>query len=735
MLEKRKGHYMATILDVARKAGVSQGTASNVLNGKGNVSSEKIHAVEEAARELGYTINERAKMLRKGSGNVICVIVPTIEFKQYRELYHSIKFYAEQQGVSTELLISNDNAETELELVQHAQSIMALGVAAISCLKQYENPYKTNKLKKVCFIERKPLFNADYYGFDYAKAGMDMAETVLGKSYQNILVVTGREHFSNEQDYLQGFRAAVEQKINSAVNIEYIKTDRLRISHMVLDVISSGRIPECIVISNAGYADIVRELVKTFVPNQDIDIYSISTIKSLPDHESISYELNYPRLGKEVAEKLIKSAKGTFIKEQHIFENDGIREWCAAKKKQDEGKVLKILALEGPEAMIIQGLARLYTEKTGIHVKVAIFSYEDIYTQFLNAEVLDFYDVIRIDVTWISWFADRLLMPLEEADPAIAEVFEEYIPALPDKYCYTRGKVYTLPITPSVQLLFYRKDLFENAGIRRLYQERYKEELKIPDSFEKYNRIAEFFTKLDSTEYNVKYGTSITLGNFGVAATEFLARFFSHKENLYDENGKIMINNEYGKKALLELIDAAKNSPNKESRWWTTSAKDFSDGQTAMMITFSNYASEILGVQSKIADKVGCAMVPGGNPIYGGGALGISKNSNHKKEAIEFIKWLSREPVSSTIAALGSVSPCRKTYERYDIIRKFPWLELSKDCFQLSKTRRIKDPERQFDEKKFVNIVGAIVKEAVMEITDVDVALERAQTLIDLEFN
>ena len=52
---------MATILDVARLAGVSQGTVSNVLNGKGNVSSEKIRVVEEAAQQLGYTINERAR--------------------------------------------------------------------------------------------------------------------------------------------------------------------------------------------------------------------------------------------------------------------------------------------------------------------------------------------------------------------------------------------------------------------------------------------------------------------------------------------------------------------------------------------------------------------------------------------------------------------------------------------------------------------------------------------------
>ena len=70
---------MATILDVAKLAGVSQGTVSNVLNGKGNVSSEKIRIVEEAARKLGYTINEQARILRKGAGKIIGVILPTVE--------------------------------------------------------------------------------------------------------------------------------------------------------------------------------------------------------------------------------------------------------------------------------------------------------------------------------------------------------------------------------------------------------------------------------------------------------------------------------------------------------------------------------------------------------------------------------------------------------------------------------------------------------------------------------
>ena len=105
---------MATILDVAKLAGVSQGTASNVLNGKGNVSSEKIKLVEEAARQLGYTINERAKILRKGSGNLIGVILPSIEYKKYREFYYSFKHFIEQNGYITELFLSNENPQTEI---------------------------------------------------------------------------------------------------------------------------------------------------------------------------------------------------------------------------------------------------------------------------------------------------------------------------------------------------------------------------------------------------------------------------------------------------------------------------------------------------------------------------------------------------------------------------------------------------------------------------------------------
>lgn len=51
-----KGVKMPTIKDIARIAGVSHGTVSNVLNGRGNVSVEKIEAVQRAAREVGLSV-------------------------------------------------------------------------------------------------------------------------------------------------------------------------------------------------------------------------------------------------------------------------------------------------------------------------------------------------------------------------------------------------------------------------------------------------------------------------------------------------------------------------------------------------------------------------------------------------------------------------------------------------------------------------------------------------------
>lgn len=722
---------MATILDVARLAGVSQGTASNVLNRKGNVSSEKIRLVEEAAQKLGFTINEKAKMLRKGSSDSLSVILPNIQFKQYRDFYASFKVYAARKGYSTELMLTNDNPDIELAHIQHAKATVKDGIAIFSCLDESADKSIFEGFGKVCHVERKSNLGDVYYGFDYTMCGKEVAQSILENKHKNILLLHGTLKYSNEKEIVEAFLDTISKAECNVINVS---TDLLRLSNTVLSVFEEHDYIDAIVTTNLGFAEKIRQICQSLILVGNLPIYTISPVFTLPEKDYRKYELNYSLLGRLVAEECIKKDKNKKV--CHILKNDGYRQWhnihvskCAAEK-------LNILTLEGPEASVIKALARLYEEKTGTKINISVSSYNEIYDAFVNAENFGFFDIFRIDVTWLSWFADKILMPLEEIDDAIWAETNEYINALMEKYSKVNGKLYALPVTPSSQLLFYRKDLFEDAAIRREYWEKYKQDLKVPKNFEDFNRIAEFFTRSLNGSSKVKYGTNVIMGNTGVAATEFLTRYFSYKTHLYSGNGKIILNDEISIKAMQNLMEASRYGGNKKLKWWTDAAKTFGDGDVAMQIMFSNYGSEVLGYKSKIIDKVGYSIVPGGNPLLGGGSLGVAKNSKHPKDALAFIKWLTSDPVASAMAALGSVSPCSKTYEIYEIVDAFPWLELAKECFLLSKTERLPvDDLRPFDERKFLNIIGTITKNVLGGMMEVEEAMEKAQRMLDAEFN
>ena len=80
---------MPTIKDIAREAGVSHGTVSNVINGRGNVSVEKIQLVWQAAEKLGYKVNSKAQSLRQGQDRSIAVLLPSIEDRRWAAMYES----------------------------------------------------------------------------------------------------------------------------------------------------------------------------------------------------------------------------------------------------------------------------------------------------------------------------------------------------------------------------------------------------------------------------------------------------------------------------------------------------------------------------------------------------------------------------------------------------------------------------------------------------------------------
>lgn len=104
----------ATLHDVARAAGVSIKTVSNVINNYPHVRSATRERVEAAIDELQYRPNQAARSLRSGRADMIGLIVPDLRNPYFAELADDVMRAARAHGFS--VLIEQFDAERDSEL-------------------------------------------------------------------------------------------------------------------------------------------------------------------------------------------------------------------------------------------------------------------------------------------------------------------------------------------------------------------------------------------------------------------------------------------------------------------------------------------------------------------------------------------------------------------------------------------------------------------------------------------
>jgi DNA-binding LacI/PurR family transcriptional regulator len=89
----------ATSADVARLAGVSRSTVSNILNGKGErFSKETAQRVREAAMSLGYVPSAAGRALVMGRSDFMVVVLPNATLTNVQDLVESIADDLEAYG-------------------------------------------------------------------------------------------------------------------------------------------------------------------------------------------------------------------------------------------------------------------------------------------------------------------------------------------------------------------------------------------------------------------------------------------------------------------------------------------------------------------------------------------------------------------------------------------------------------------------------------------------------------
>ncbi|MGN8025297.1 LacI family DNA-binding transcriptional regulator [Microbacterium sp. 22242] len=105
---------MTTMQDVARHAGVSAMTVSNVINDHPHVRAATRAKVLASIAELGYHVNTAARTLRQGRTGVVCLAVPEIDRPYFGHLASLLIDRAAARGF--ELVVEQTAASRDREL-------------------------------------------------------------------------------------------------------------------------------------------------------------------------------------------------------------------------------------------------------------------------------------------------------------------------------------------------------------------------------------------------------------------------------------------------------------------------------------------------------------------------------------------------------------------------------------------------------------------------------------------
>lgn len=196
---------MATINDVAKKAGVSRGTVSNVINGL-KVRDESRKKVEAAIKELGYIPNAAARSLKSNRTHTVALILPTIWFPFFSKLTNDIEEALHAHGYKLLLCNSHNDWQREINYIQMAQENKVDGILFIT----YSDitPYIKDADIPMVAIERYFSQNIPFISTDNFLGGTMAAEKLTQLGAKRLLFV-GRKAERNEvsEQRRQGFES------------------------------------------------------------------------------------------------------------------------------------------------------------------------------------------------------------------------------------------------------------------------------------------------------------------------------------------------------------------------------------------------------------------------------------------------------------------------------------------------------------------------------------------------
>jgi multiple sugar transport system substrate-binding protein len=291
-------------------------------------------------------------------------------------------------------------------------------------------------------------------------------------------------------------------------------------------------------------------------------------------------------------------------------------------------------------------------------------------------------DVLNLDVIWVPEFAAAgWLLPLGDTKAAAGLDLDDFLPAGLACSRY-RGRLFALPWFADAGLLYYRKDLYDAAGIAP------------PRTFADLLKVRQIKDK-----FGLPYGFLFqgqTYEGLVCVALEFM---WSNGGGIFDRNGRLDLDQPHNRQALATMVNLIYREHVSPLAVATFQEEDcrhaFEQGYAVLMRNWP-YAYPLLKQSSsRVQGKFGVlALVhgPHGQPVscFGGGCLGINAFSRHPVAAAKLVRFLlSRKNLKQRAQVLGMLPPIKSLYDDPDMQAQFPYLKRLKEVFIHARPRPI----------------------------------------------
>ncbi len=675
-----------TIKDVAKEAGVSIATVSNHINKTKPLSRDTEARVQHAIEKLQYTPNSSARSLKSNQYNDVCVLLPNLNDPYFAQIYQGIESTFQNTDYYLNLFFTYDIPALEADAIDRMLRKNVCGLIMLTCRTrdwQFYNDHFVKKEKPLVLIDRLiPELNTSFVSVNYYNIMKALTETLIESGKRNIFLLAGSDQLTPDHESKLGFFEAFAEKglpvqKKWAIMAVFSKEDAFRYT---IDLLKTETPQAILTVSEMGAIGIIEALTLLGYSQDDIMVVTLGEQHwNQYTHTKAFHSYARPafRIGKEAAELFLGQSKSPKTFERRIVilddldQNTILPETMRQLKENKNSRKfarseLNLLMLDTKQVDALSGLIPVFENDTDIKVNMEILPHNYLLGRIEEQHAPSYKgeqsDVFMIDIPWLYSLAN--LGILEDITAYINDASfssDIYLPNSLRYFSEFEARNYALPFMYAPQILYYRKDLFENHTLRTAYEKKYHASLKPPRTWTEFNVIAEFFSGCTLAENTVKYGTSIPSAYMECIAPEIYIRMWASGSQVFDRNHNVVFNSPQTLRAYINYKDIFQFSkPNYGEADDVNVVTDFTRGETAMLITYPSFITNMFDLhQGSLSGFIGYSHVPGRRPILGGWSMGINSNSQKKDAAFAFIKSSYSGDIARSFSTTGGRASSR----------------------------------------------------------------------------